>query len=115
MDKASLNIFHGYFVQQELNVNPTRAKAEWDDFKILMFFKCKYYEHHIDFEINTVKNPNSEEGKKEIDRLHKARRMSMSQLPWKNLNNNGTTKCLCVSMFFLYILLLFPISVLSPK
>ena len=55
MDNASLNIFHGYFVQQELDITPTRVKAEWDDFKILMFLKCKYYEHHIDFEINTVK------------------------------------------------------------
>ena len=31
------NTFHGNFVQQELDINTTKAKAEWDDFKMLMF------------------------------------------------------------------------------
>ena len=56
--------FHGYFVQQEPDINPTRAKAEWDDFKILMFLKRKDYKHPINIETKAVKNPNSEEGKK---------------------------------------------------
>ena len=111
MNKPSLNTFHGYFVQQEQDINPTRAKAKCDDFKIL-FLKCKDYEQHTDFEIKTVKNPNGEESKKEIDRLRKARRMFMLQLLWKHLNSDDATKYLYPSMmFFLYILLLFPVSV----
>ena len=62
--QAQSNTFHGNFVQQETDVNPTRVKAEWDDFIILMFLKRKDYEHHIDIEIKAVKNPTSEEGKK---------------------------------------------------
>ena len=37
--------------------------------------------------------------------------MFVSQLLWKNLNNNNAKKCLCPSMFFDHILQLFPISV----
>ena len=110
-EQAHSDTFHGNFVQPEPNVNPTRAKAEWDDFKIL-FLKRKDYEHHIHIEIKAVKNPTSEEGKKGIDRIHKARKMFTPQLLWKNSNNDDTAKCLYPSMmFFLYILQLFPISV----
>ena len=74
--------FHGYFVRQQPDIDPTRAKAEWDDFKILMFLKRKDYKHPIDTETKAVKNPNSEEGKKEIKCLCKARKMFISL--WKN-------------------------------
>ena len=95
-----------------MDINPTKAKAEWDDFKLLMFLKCKDYEHHIDIEIKAVTNPTSEEGKKEIGGLHKARIMFMPQLLWKNLTDSDTTKSLYPSLiFFLYIFLLFPVSV----
>ena len=62
--QAQSNTFYGNFVQQEPHANPTRAKAEWDDFKILMVLKCNDYEHHVDIEIKAVKNPTNEEGKK---------------------------------------------------
>ena len=84
-----------------------------------MIFKYCFwnYEHHADIEIKAVKYPPSEEGKKGIDGIRKAR-MFMPQLLWKNLNNDvrhsnrDTAKCLYSSMiFFLFILPLFPISV----
>ena len=74
--QAQSNIFHRNFVQQEPGINLAKVKAEWDDFKTL-FLKCKDYERHIDTEIKAVKNPTSEEGKKEIDMLRKAWRMFM--------------------------------------
>ena len=103
--QAQSNTFHGNSVQQQLDINPARAKAEWDDFKIL-FLKCKDYEQHIDTEIKAAKNLTSEEGKKETDSLHKARRMFTPQLLWRNLNDNDTTKSLYPSMFSLHIVTL---------
>ena len=64
--KVQSKTFHGYFVQQEPDIDPTRAKAEWDDFKILMFLKRKDYKHPINTETKAVKNPNSEEEKKKL-------------------------------------------------
>ena len=81
------NTFDVNFVQLEPDVNPTRAKAEQDDFRILMLLKHKNYEHHIDFEIKAAKNSTSEKSKKEIDRLPKPRRTFTPQLMWKKLKH----------------------------
>ena len=75
-----------------------------------MFFKRKDCGHHMYTEIKAVKNLTSEKGKREIDRLRKAR-MFTPQLLWKNLNNNDTTKSLSIHNVFFYIFLLFPVSV----
>ena len=60
-----------------------------------ILFKKK---HYVNFEIKAVKNPTTEEGGKKIDRLEKL--------------NDDARKCLNPPMmFFLYILLLSPVSV----